>query len=384
MGGLELQLLQLLRRPDLERYRFSFLVTHRRVGTLAAEIESCGGEILRIDPSWIPPVMASRVGRIIERLRPDVVEAHDYFHDGLVLRAAARAGVPCRIGHLHNLARHRGGGRWRKRFYCRMTRRWLERHATAIVAVSDQVMASTLGADWRSDPRAVVIHNGVHITGHAAPVDRTEVRSEWGIPPDAKLVIHVGRFRKVKNHDVMLEAADALHRAGRDDVHWLFVGDGSRREECEQRVRGSGLAERVHFAGFRSDVSRLLRSADVFVLPSEHEGLCNAVLEALACDLPVVTSDLPALHEIDDICGGIRFLPDISARALADALQDVLAGRTPHPIDREALEQGFGFDAMFDKLMPLYGSCRDGTAPLQQGGRVLDMPPPADCIERRP
>ena len=84
-------------------------------------------------------------------------------------------------------------------------------------------------------------------------------------------MIHVGRFRKIKNHDVMLDAAEILRHPGRGDVHWLFVGDGSRREGCEQWVRENGLTERVHFAGFRSDVSRLLRSADLFVSVSWWE-----------------------------------------------------------------------------------------------------------------
>lgn len=145
-----------------------------------------------------------------------------------------------------------------------------------IITVSRRNMAYLLERDPRLEPKVRYIPNGVD-TSRFRPLPKLECRAKLGLPADAKVAIFCGYFDERKGP---LRVLEALKRLG---VHGIFLGSGSDRPEGPE----------VLFAGAvpASDVPLWLNAADVFVLPTLSEGMSNAILEALACGLPLVVSD---------------------------------------------------------------------------------------------
>jgi glycosyltransferase involved in cell wall biosynthesis len=142
-----------------------------------------------------------------------------------------------------------------------------------------------------------------------APVDTNDVREEFRIPQESKLYINVSRMEKQKNHERLISIFAKIID---DDAtaRLLLVGRGGN--EIERRARACaeefGIADRIIFAGQRSDVPRLLKAADLMIFPSLREGLPGAVLEACAAGIPVLASDIPGVIEIASHFPSVRHL----------------------------------------------------------------------------
>ena len=212
--------------------------------------------------------------------------------------------------------------------------RWIEKHATAILAVSEGAMRSWR-SDWQSDPRCRVIYTGVRSSVYAGAADRSDIRrdirTELGIPADSALIVHVGTLSAWKNQERLLGIFDCLKQR-RPDTYLMLIGrDGGARAKIEMMVKRR-RDDSVLLLGERTDVPRLLRASDVMVFPSTREGLPGAVLEACGAGLPVVASTLPGNQEIAARVSGVRCL-SLSASDFewAEAVLKVLASpRTPN------------------------------------------------------
>jgi glycosyltransferase involved in cell wall biosynthesis len=116
-------------------------------------------------------------------------------------------------------------------------------------------------------------------------------------PAGKKLIICPARLVKVKGHADLLDALALLRKRRSDWICWL-VGDGDQRKLLEQQAAALSLAEHVRFLGNRHDVPALLKQADIFVLPSRHDTLPFAVMEAQLAAKPIVVSDAGGLPEM--------------------------------------------------------------------------------------
>lgn len=124
-----------------------------------------------------------------------------------------------------------------------------------------------------------------------------DLREEFKLPSNAKIVISVGELNKNKNQQVIIRALSWLNDSR---IHYFLVGNGPLKEELEELARKLKLEHNVHFLGYRRDVPVLYKSADVFVLPSLREGLGMASLEAMASGLPIVTSDRHGINDYSE------------------------------------------------------------------------------------
>ena len=120
------------------------------------------------------------------------------------------------------------------------------------------------------------------------------IRKEFGIGRDEKVVLFVGLLVERKGLDLVVETAEQLRGTG---ARFLIVGDGPSRKKYEWLVKKKGL-KNVTFIGFRKDVHNFYNEADVFFLPSRGEGLPGVVMEAMAYGLPVVSSDTPCIPDL--------------------------------------------------------------------------------------
>jgi glycosyltransferase involved in cell wall biosynthesis len=160
-----------------------------------------------------------------------------------------------------------------------------------------------------------------------------------------------------KGHRFALEALRALLDDG-FDFHWLVVGEGRCDAELRSMTRALGLADRVTFTGYRRDVARFLRGADVFLLPSLDEGLPIAVLEAMRCGPVVVGTRVGdvAVALDEGRCGFLASPGD--PRSLANALRLALSlgdrRRSVSDAARERVTEVFSAEAMARAYCDLY------------------------------
>jgi glycosyltransferase involved in cell wall biosynthesis len=145
------------------------------------------------------------------------------------------------------------------------------------------------------------IYNGVKLIPDPVQPDssaiRVQVRQELGLPPSSRIVLTVGRLDLKKGYG---DLASAIPKITREfpDTRFVWVGEGQHRDILTQKVRQNGIEAHVSFLGHRTDVPRLLKSADLFVFPTHYEGMPFALLEAMAHNLPIVTSDVCGIPEI--------------------------------------------------------------------------------------
>lgn len=141
------------------------------------------------------------------------------------------------------------------------------------------------------------------------PAEGYDLRSEYNIPEDQKIVVSVGELTPRKNHQVMIKAMDQFRR---DPITYLICGTGPLDEELHQMVQDMHLKKKVLFAGYCENVSDVLHQADYFAFPSKQEGLPVAVMEAMQAGLPVIGLDIRGNKDlIRDGEGGFLFSEDL-------------------------------------------------------------------------
>jgi glycosyltransferase involved in cell wall biosynthesis len=293
-GGAETWLMHIMRHIDRQSFRMDFLVHTNQPGAFDEEIRALGGKIFSCLHPSRPWAYAFNFKRILRQHGPySIVHSHVHLYSGFILRLAKQTGVPDRIAHSHNdtLVLHASAGSFR-RFYQVLMESWISRYATLGLACSKLAAAALFGRSWEEDSRWQVIHYGIDLSPFKTQIDSKEIRSELGIPSDAFVVGHVGRFSEQKNHTFLIKIAQEIARREKKFC-LLLIGDGGLRPAIEKQVAQAGLTEAVRFTGVRADVPRLMQGAmDVFLFPSFFEGLGLVLIEAQAAGLPCIFSDV--------------------------------------------------------------------------------------------
>jgi glycosyltransferase involved in cell wall biosynthesis len=239
----------------------------------------------------------------------------------------------------------------------RAVERWYARQADRVIVPSQHVERLVRG--WGVNPKNLhVIYNALPHNLNLTP-PKHQARQALGWPPDAPILVTVGRVAEVKRVDVQLRALARL-----DQGHLYIIGDGPQRAEYEQLADQLGPTDRVTFTGTWSHDQALLaiRAADVFVLSSRTEGLSHVLLEAMQLGTPRVASDVGGNPElITNQVDGL-LVPYKDVEALASALQDLL----DNPARREELAQNalkraenFSWETLIDKTEALLREVAD-------------------------
>lgn len=219
--------------------------------------------------------------------------------------------------------------------------------AARVFSVSDSLRQLALSLGANAD-KTEVVGNGVDLQ-RFHPVDQQAARTKLGLPPAAKLLISVGGLVERKGMHRVIDCLPAL-LAQQPDLHYLIVGsggaEGDMRSALDAQVARLGLAKRVHFLGAVApdELKWPLGAADVFVLATRNEGWANVFLEAMACGLPVVTTDVGGNREV--VCRPElgKVVPFDDALALQQALIHALADTW----DRQAI-LAYASDNQWDK-----------------------------------
>jgi glycosyltransferase involved in cell wall biosynthesis len=240
------------------------------------------------DAMWMERAIGSRIAQMHAQQPIDVIDAHFGYPEGAAcLRIARRLGIPAFItirGFENEFASRPGVG---PQLITAM------REATGCVSVSHSLkeLAMRLGV---AEDRVRVVHNAIDARlFHSGP--RDEARTQLGIDPRQPLVVSVGHLISRKRHHVLIEAF-ARVRERIPEARLAIMGapsfEAQYPAQLEAQIGTLGLREHVRILGNipPTTVATWLRAADVFALGTAREGCCNAVLEALASGLPVVTT----------------------------------------------------------------------------------------------
>lgn len=288
-----------------------------------------------------------RLCRELRRFRPEIVQSF-LFHANLAGRIAARWARAAHCVSGIRVAERRA--RW-PLWLDRVTNRLV----TTNVCVSQSVAEFSATVARLPREKLIVIPNGVEVELFAAaePLDLTE----FGFPASAKAIVAVGRLDRQKGLPDLLEAVSTLI-AKHADVHLLLVGDGPERDRLTRITTELSLAHRVHFAGWRPDVPRILRSAFCLALPSLWEGMPNVVLEAMAAALPVVATRVEGIDEL--VVPGETGLivpasaPSDLAAALDALLADPRGAKAMGCAGQERVKSHFSWEKMAENYDALY------------------------------
>lgn len=275
---------------------------------------------------------------------------------------ARMAGVTLATGTLHALPGYdRRAMSWPDRLLEHASMRCLE----VAIAVSDFTKRAWV-ARTRVDPNRIrVIYNGIDVDAFSPQRPAGVVRAEIGVPAGRPIVGMTARLHPMKGHVHLLRAIPQVMRAV-PDAHFVLAGDGELRAELEQQAAASGLAGRVHFLGFRSDVADVTQLYDVALLPSVSlECLPYTLMEAMALRKPVVASRFSGIPEVveDGVTGTL--VPPRNAKALAEAIVDLLRdpdkARAFGEAGRRRVEEMFTLQRMLDETFALYEELLDGS-----------------------
>lgn len=236
----------------------------------------------------------------------------------------------------------------------RATTRWLYRQPQHIVTTGEllreQVIA--LGVERQ---RVSSVPTGQD-TARFAPGDTARARNEIGIDKRALAITIVATLRSWKGHRYLIEAFEQLDR---DNTVLLIVGDGPQRENLERQARASSRLDQIRFAGNRDDVVPWLHASDIFVLPSyAYEGVPQALVQAMLCGLPIVTTAVGAIPEaVADRHSALLVAPH-DADALTTALRELIGDpelcRRLGGNARVAAQKRFDLTTMFDRTEAIF------------------------------
>ncbi|NDJ54065.1 MAG: glycosyltransferase family 4 protein [Chloroflexi bacterium] len=271
--------------------------------------------------------------RLIRQERPHIVHTHTAKAGWLGRLAAYLCGVPVILHTFHGHVFHGYFGRTKTQLFI-----WLERLAaklsTRILTISPRVKADLVHYSISPADQIYVSPLALHLEPYTNLTTlRGSLRQQLGLSTETTLVGMIGRLVPIKNHALFLDAL-ALVIPDHPNVHAVIVGDGECRADLEKQVQRPGLIDKVHFAGWQTNMRAVYADLDLVVLSSINEGTPLTLIEAMAAGIPVVATHVGGVADVlaDGELG--RLVAPDDPVALATALAAALADQ-----DRDRLHQ---------------------------------------------
>lgn len=330
---------------------FRFTVAGPAGGALLPALTAAGADFEPVAANRLSPRALRDTIRLARERRIQIIHSHGK-GAGLYGRIAARLTGAASIHTFHGI--HPAGY---GRPYLRLERA-LARWSFAVVHVSESQAAEARALGLAPAGRTRVIVNGIDAAFVRAAAARAPIsRAMLTLRPDALVLATVARFDPVKRLEVLVRALPLLV-ARVPEAQLLIVGDGPEREALRALARRLAPGDRVVFAGAIPDAARVLPLVDLYVTASRREGLPLAVLEAMACGLPVLATEAPGhVDAVEPEVTG-RLVPVDDAPGLAAAaallLRDPALRARMGRAGRERVEQRFSRARVLGEIAGLY------------------------------
>ncbi|MDO4413639.1 MAG: glycosyltransferase [Erysipelotrichaceae bacterium] len=359
VGGIENQLMHLLRKADKSVFQIDYTTTAEKA-FYEDEMIRYGSECIHIPRTGGKHFYryCKALYKIIREGDYDIVHSHELFHSGMVLLTARLAGVQNRFVHAHNWMEGDNPNAHKsvKRIlYNHVMQRLIQWNATEFIACSSLAGEFLFG-------RKVINKDNYHLVFNSVDTNRfidNYGKKEIGdyVDDEWTNVIQIGRFTPVKNQLFTVEIANELRNRGRK-IRFLLVGNtgGTYDEKVKRKIEDYGLEEYVHLLGIRKDIDSLMRKSSAFLLPSLYEGMPLVLIEAQASGLPCVVADTFS-HEVDFHTGSIHWLKlEDGLTVWCDSVEKaVRTERVDLNSVKAAIEKyGFDSDSFARKVCQLY------------------------------
>lgn len=354
-GGGEIWICRLLAGLQGRGHRTLLLCRSSAIVSLAGRY-GIEARVLRLGGDAVLPD-ALRLGWTLRRLQPDALLLTTFKKMWLGGMGARLAGVPRILGRVAI-----SSALPRNATYRIAVRRWLD----ALIVNAEPIRQNFLAALPRLDPRRVItLHDGVPRPERSAKAGA--LRRELGLPSDALVIGTLARLAVQKRLDRLFNTLASLPA----EVHCIVAGEGPEREALVDLATRLGIRGRLHMLGFRSDIHAVLGALDLFVLSSDVEGMANAMLEAMALGVPVVSTGVSGAAEAlepfpdGEVPGVITGFHEAELAAAAGRLlADAPLRRRMGAAGVRRVAERFDFERMLDRWEALLaGTAAVGPAP---------------------
>jgi glycosyltransferase involved in cell wall biosynthesis len=364
MHGVKRLFAWMIPRFDRDRFNVS-LISLRKKDLSADTLEELGIDVTYLHKSKFDPSTLTALLKVLDRKEADVLHMHGYGATTFGRLAAARRRIP---SLLHEHANHTNTPWFQK-----IADKTLAPYTDLAIAVSKSTAEFVVRARQMPAERTKVVYLGVPLDEFSrarAAGEIAEARQSLGIAPGTFAIGTVTRLMPSKGNEYLVAAArpvlDALPQA-----RIFIVGEGEVQAALEAQARSLGLGDRLVFAGFQRDVSKVLAALDMVVFPSLWEGTPLTAFEALAAGKPIVSTDADGLKDIlTDGREGV-----IVPRRDADALAAAIVALARDPGRRAALSaearvtgRRYDIDAFVRKMERLYVILHDTSRATRRAG----------------
>lgn len=344
-GGCENMLLRTL--PLLNGFEHK-IVTLKELGELAPKFVSAGILVETVHATGffnVPGIF--RLRRIIQKESPHVVLTY-LFHADMIGRLALHSTTSAPIvPFLRTTYNH-------PKYLIARILEWLTKPLVRqYLANSDAVKDFYIKRIGVHPEKITVIPNGIDTSYFDSIMPDPKLRESLGIKPDDFVIICVANLHINKGHQYLLEAFEGVYKEN-TNLHLLIVGDGVERDSLKNQMQGYTSKNNVSFLGRRTNVPELLKISDCFVLPTLFEGQSNAIMEAMASGLPVITTNIPENRMLIKTNSNGILVPTRDVNAIVQAINTVVVpgglsdkyGKS----GKEFLEQNFSLKTSINSL----------------------------------
>lgn len=257
---------------------------------------------------------------LIKKKKFDTIFCHEPVGGAIGRLVGQRCG--CKVVYMaHGFHFYKGAPKSRKIYY--VVEKFLSRYTDLLITINQEDYEASL-----------TFHAKKNVKIHGVGVDTTKfkkdttvcnyLRNEFHLPDNAVTLLSVGELIPRKNHSTIIRAIENI---GIDNLYYFVAGDGELMEDLKKEILDLKLQNQVHLLGYRTDIGKLCNSADIFVMPSVHEGLSVALMEAMCCGKPVVASKIRGNVDLIDEGKGGFLSPTFNVEAYAKQIKKLILSR---------------------------------------------------------
>ena len=235
--------------------------------------------------------------------------------------------------------------------------KWLSRYTDVLITINkeDYERAKT----FKAGKVCYVPGVGIDLKKfNAGYVNKEQKRKEIGVSADDFVLLSVGELIPRKNHEVVIRALSVLKQLDKlNHIEYVICGRGSYEADLRKLAEGLDVADHVHFLGYRNDISEICNCADLFVFMSHQEGLPVALMEAMACELPAVCSNIRGNTDLieDGVTGLLaNNTPEEVAQSISKMKSDTALRNRVASAALQKIKQ-FDLSSVEDEMSKIYG-----------------------------
>ena len=323
-GGSEMSQLRML--PLLNNTLESIFITLKKKGSLAKNFEDASIQVIEINQKhFFDFASYLKLRNVLQELAPNLIVTHLLYADIIgrfFVQFICSAKVVSSLATTYNFSQY-----WPARLFERLTHYF----CAGFITNAETVKKTYIQKFKVSEDKITVLTTGMDIEAFRTLKPDESLQQSLGIASTDTVIICVANLHINKGHAYLLSAFEILYQSHRS-IKLVLVGGGEERKNLLRQVSTYSSKNAILFLGKRSDVPALLTLSHIFALPTFFEGMCNAIMEAMACGLPVVTTDIEENRELvtDEKTGllcPIKNVP-VLVRALERLITDKTLART--------------------------------------------------------